>query len=96
MSEIRPRTRAKKKTEGAVSPVDRQLAQLPGDYTKLTDAAAQLGCSVSTLRRLLWNQDLRAPSYEMLMGRSIVYLYTPEDITELRAYLDAHGTTRRR
>lgn len=85
MLEVRPRIReGDGKTR--VSPVDRMLAAQDGEFYKLTDAAALIGVAPITLRRLLKREEIKAPTYEAQMGAIHVYLYTPDDINELKAY----------
>lgn len=77
-----------KRFDRGVSPVDVAISELDGTYYKLTETADILGVSVSTLRRLLKNEQLNAPSKEMRYGAIFVYLYTPEDVDEIRAYIE--------
>jgi hypothetical protein len=74
-----------------ITPVDRKLADLPpGKYYKLSEVKEILGVSEAWMRRRLKNPNLKAPSMVMPMGESAgVYLYTQEDIEELRRYKDA-------
>ena len=77
------------------SPADRLIAKLEGGpYYKLTEVAEKLSCSVSTLRRLVDSPDLKAPSYETKTGQMKLYLYTEEDVEELRKHLNPQVTSR--
>jgi hypothetical protein len=68
------------------SPADRLVESLDGEYFKLTDVAIQLNVSESSLRRLRKREGLRAPSFEIRQGGMHIYLYTPDDVDELRNY----------
>jgi AraC-like DNA-binding protein len=86
-SDVRPR---QQRDDGRVSPVDRKISELDGTYYKLSEVSDLLHVSRTTLRRLLDNDSLTAPSMEMSMGKmSPTYLYTPEDIAELKVYLNS-------
>lgn len=39
-----------------------------------------------TLRRAMYNNRVKAPSYEVWEGKMKVYAYTADDIQELREY----------
>lgn len=75
-------------TEPVVSPADRLVSNLDGTYYKLTEAAEILEVSPTTLRRLMRkaNTGLKAPSYQITQGNMKVYLYSQDDLTELRLY----------
>ena len=66
------------------SPADRMVDSLDGQFYKLTEVAAQLSISESTLRRLQRRGVLKAPSYQINQGGMKIYLYTPEDVQEIR------------
>lgn len=93
MSKIR--SRRPKTTGNQMSPVDREIAKLDGVYYKLREAAPLVGVSPTTLRRLLSSDEVKAPSKELLLGQMVVYLYTPEDIEELREYYRTRRSSRR-
>ena len=73
------------------SPADRLVSNLDGEYFKLTEAAVIVGVSPTTLRRLMRRKGvgLRAPSYKIQQGKMLVYLYSADDINELRLYFAA-------
>jgi hypothetical protein len=54
------------------------------------EVARELDVSVNTLRKLLTNPDLNAPSYIADWGGRQIYIYTPDDVTELREYFTKH------
>lgn len=74
--------------EPVVSPADRLVSNLEGTFYKLTEAAEILEVSPTTLRRLMRRPDtgLKAPSYQITQGNMKVYLYSQDDINELRVY----------
>lgn len=49
--------------------------------------ARELGVSIVTVRKLMTVPELNAPSYIADWGKRQIYIYTPEDVAELRAYL---------
>lgn len=69
-----------------VSPPDRLISQLDGVYFKLGEAAQLVNRSPITLRRLIRKNLLKAPSYQVRQGANFYYLYTPDDIEELKRY----------
>lgn len=68
------------------TPVDRLMADLPGVFYKLSEVAQMLGLSEVTLRRLIRKGVTTAPSHTLRHGGMQMYLYTPEDVEELRRY----------
>lgn len=81
------------KREGAIggdhrqpSPADRIMADLPGVFYKLSEVAQMLNLSEVTLRRLIRKGVTKAPSHTLRHGGMQMYLYTPEDVEELRRY----------
>lgn len=68
------------------SPADQLLSDLDGDYMKLTDVAAVVGVHQETLRRLCRTEKVNAPSKAVKQGGMIMYLFTPEDVLELKQY----------
>lgn len=84
--------------EMKASPADRLVSNLDGEYYKLTEAAAIVGVSPTTLRRLMRRKGtgLAAPSYKIQQGEMLVYLYSADDINELRVYFAAGKVPSRR
>ena len=68
------------------SSADHIMAKLPGTYYRLTEVAEILGLSVRTLRRLIPKGHTKAPSKQITVGGMKMYLYTPEDVQEIRDY----------
>lgn len=69
---------------GGASPAARLVSSLDGQYYLVTEVAKILGKDPMTIRRAMYNKKVSAPSYEVKQGSMKVYLYTPEDIQELR------------
>jgi hypothetical protein len=69
-----------------ISPADRLISELDGIFYKLTEAAEIVGVSSMSLRRLLKNPDVKAPTYQIERGKMTVYIYTEQDIQELTDY----------
>lgn len=69
-----------------VTPVDRVMAELPGVYYRLSEVAEMVGVHHKTLRRLIRKGVTKAPSKQFTRGGMRMYLYTPEDIEELKEH----------
>jgi predicted transcriptional regulator len=84
MTQVLPRLN---RTEGEfVPPSDALISSLDGTYYKLSEAVILTGKSASTLRRLMKKNLVKAPSGMVRQGKNTYYLYTPEDIQEIRDY----------
>jgi hypothetical protein len=85
-TKVEPRDEVAHETK--VSPADRLVSNLDGTFYKLTEAAEIVGVSATTLRRLMRrsNTGLKAPSFQIRQGEMLVYLYSADDIDELRVY----------
>lgn len=84
MAEIVERSKIAPKSR--VSPVDVEIAKLDGEYYKLKEAAEMVGVSDRTLRRLIASKKLDIPKDVLVMGQVTVYLFTPEEIEQLKEY----------
>jgi excisionase family DNA binding protein len=72
-----------------LSPAERHVRSLGGDFLMVSEVADVLNVSVSTVRKLITNEDLDAPSFFVKFGeKTQIYLYTQKDVEELRDYLD--------
>lgn len=71
-----------------IPPSDRFISSLDGTYYKPSEVAVLVGKSEVTIRRLLKNPNIKAPSYEGHQGKNRYYLYTPEDVEEIKAYYE--------
>lgn len=78
-----------------VSPVERIIAQEVGDEKVMTvsQAAIALGISQTTLRRIYRSgkHPKTGPSKELARGNLRVYLYTEENIEELKKILKGNS-----
>lgn len=70
--------------EPRVSPADKLISKLDGTYYKMSEVSEILGISTRVLRRLLKDPTLSAPSLVYRKGKLFIYLYTPEDVEDLR------------
>jgi DNA-binding transcriptional MerR regulator len=70
-----------------MSAVKRHVLTLPGTHYTRREAARILGVTPDTLRYLIGRHDLRAPSKRTHMGKNAIYLYSPDDLEELRGFL---------
>ena len=78
------------KRENFVPPADRLLSDLDGTYYKLTEVGKLVGVSESRLRRLIRNTSVTAPSRQIWQGGMKVFLYSPEDVEEVREHFKNH------
>lgn len=73
------------------TPVHRFVNQLRAKdgvhYRTTAEVSADLGVSVGWIHKIQRNPSVRAPSKTAYLGRVKVYLYTPEDVEEIRRYL---------
>lgn len=60
---------------------------LGAGHHRLMEVASILGVSESTMRRWLKDDSLNAPTYQITHGEMTTYVYTDEDVEELRAHL---------
>lgn len=71
-----------------VDPATRFVRSLPGDYFLLREAAEATGVSQFTLRKMIAD-DIPGctPSKYAMFGKIKIYLYTRQDIENIRKYL---------
>lgn len=72
------------------------IDSLEGNNYTISEASLMTGIPVSTLRSWYRNNKTTAPSNFVAIGESRVYLYSDEDIAELRAIRPATPTVQRR
>lgn len=77
----------RKGKKGKQSPVISYVRSL-GDFKVASEVADELDVSVALIRKLARNRVTQAPSKVAPFGNSRVHLYTPEDVTALREYLE--------
>lgn len=79
------------------APVTLMLENIEGDYMIAREVAEHYGVHVETIRRACRakNKDgtkrIKAPSKMSRTGDMFVYLFTPEDVAEVGAYLKKTG-----
>ena len=73
--------------KGRTSPVTEYVRSLGNDYRTTQEVADVLGVSPNTVRKFAKDPDLKAPTYLAPFGKTVVYLYTTEDVDELKAHL---------
>lgn len=54
-----------------------------------SEVAEELGVSTNLVRKWVKDPAIKAPTYEVPYGRNKIYLFTPEDVEELRAIVAA-------
>ena len=99
-SQHEPRTtpEAVKRTNhpsGGVSPAARLVSSLDGQYYLLSEVADILNKDQMTIRRAMYKGRVKAPSLEVWEGKMKVYVYTADDIQELREYFTPRLTQRK-
>jgi len=79
-------TKREGKFDRKPTPVDRLMANLDGTYYRISEVAKMLDKSSHTVRRTIGKPGIHAPSYQVKQGGLEIYLYTPEDVEELREH----------
>ena len=72
-----------------MDPSTRFVRALDGDFYMLREAAEMLGVSTQTLRKTVHDEKINAPSFWVMFGKLKIYLYTRDDIEEVRAWFKA-------
>lgn len=70
------------------SPAEQFVRNLDGEYYLLSEAAEILGVAKNTLRRLIVTDKVKAPSYIDSLGKMKFYIFSKEDIEEVRQYYE--------
>jgi len=73
------------------SPFQLIMDSLDGEFYSMRQAARMTGVHIETLRRLCHTDRVKAPSKATKQGGLFVYLFTPEDIEEVREYFAAQN-----
>lgn len=81
-----PRDRTNEHPYLNTSPIALVMAQLEGTFYTITETSKITGIPVSTLRRWYRTSETKAPSKEVHNGKQKIYLYTPEDLEELKQH----------
>jgi len=72
-----------------MDPSTRFVRSLEGEFFLLREAAGMLGISTQALRKTVHDKSVAAPSFWVMFGKLKIYLYTREDVDELRAWFKA-------
>jgi hypothetical protein len=72
-----------------MDPSTRFVRSLDGEYFMLREAAEILGISSQALRKTVHDKTINAPSFWVMFGKLKIYLYTRDDVEEIRAWLKA-------
>jgi hypothetical protein len=95
------------KAETRTSPAQRIIDALPGKFYTMRQTAEMCGVHIETLRRLCRTDRVTAPSKATKSGKMVIYLFTPEDVEEVKDYFNGreelavaedamvHGNTRK-
>lgn len=90
-------TRVEKlKYEKGEAPAIAYVRSLGMNALVASQVADEIGCSVQLVRKLQKDKRVKAPSFEVPYGRNKIYLYTPEDVEELRQHLTKQRVPRPR
>jgi len=76
------------KGETRISPAQRIIDSLDGDFKTMRQTAELVGVHIETLRRLCRTPRVKAPSKATKQGKLVIYLFTPEDVEEVKAYFN--------
>lgn len=74
--------------ESRSSPFHRIMDSLDGEYYSMRHTAEVCGVHIETLRRLCRTERVKAPSFATKSGKLVIYLFTPEDVEEVKAYFE--------
>ena len=83
-----PREEGQTFTSDRLTPAEMYINQLDGEYYRLSEVAEQVGISPQTLRRLIKSpkKKVNAPSYVGHQGNMPIYVFSKEDLEEIRDY----------
>ena len=74
------------KAESRTSPAQRIIDSLDGEFYTMRQTAEMCGVHIETLRRLCRTPRVKAPSKATKSGKMVIYLFTPEDVEEVKEY----------
>lgn len=72
--------------QSRTSPAQRIIESLDGDFKTMRQTAQEVGVHIETLRRLCRTDRVKAPSKATKSGKLVIYLFTPEDVQEVKDY----------
>jgi hypothetical protein len=76
------------KAESRTSPAQRIIDSLDGEFYTMRQTAEMCGVHIETLRRLCRTPRVSAPSKATKSGKMVIYLFTPEDVEEVKDYFE--------
>lgn len=64
------------------------IANMDGEFFTITQVSEMTGIPLPTLRKWYRHKDynMKAPSKQLVAGKTTIYLYTPEDVEEVTAF----------
>ena len=71
------------------SPAMAYVRSLGTNAKVASEVAEELGVSTNLVRKWVKDPEINAPTYEVPYGKNRIYLFTPEDVDELREHLAA-------
>jgi hypothetical protein len=74
------------------APATAYVRSLGMDAVVASEVAALLGVSTNLVRKWVKDPAVKAPTYEVPYGKNKIYLFTPEDVEELRDHLARQRT----
>lgn len=76
------------KAQTRTSPATRIIEALDGEYYTMRQTAEIVDVHIETLRRLCRTSRVKAPTKATTAGKLVIYLFTPEDVEEVRQYFN--------
>lgn len=77
---------SKLRYEKGEAPAKAYIRSLGIDGLLASEVADEVGCSVQLIRKLQKDSAFKAPSLVTPYGKNKIYIYTPEDVEEIRQY----------
>lgn len=70
------------------SPAEEYVRNLEGEFYLLSEVAEMIGIAKNTLRRLIVTDAVSAPSYVGSLGGMSFYIFSTEDIEEIKDHYE--------
>lgn len=85
---LRPRNEGELITSDRITPAEAFVRSLGEGHYLLSEVADKVGVAQQTLRRLIRDPDkkIKAPSFIGHQGKMPIYVFTEEDVAEIRAH----------
>lgn len=83
-----PRKKGETFTSNRVTPAEKYVRELEGEYYLLSEVAEKVGVAPGTLRRLIKSptKKVNAPSFVGHQGAMPLYIFSKDDLEEIRTY----------